>query len=105
MGVDTASTVRASNRGRQGSSRVQQANGSGSVQRLWVADLLSRTELLWVQLSQGTLSNEQGDRAEQGGFKARNQDRLAFATAQSMLFIHRLWYARIVQKKREIHHI
>ena len=40
-----------------------------------------------------------------GSFKARNQDQLAFATAQSMLFIHRLGYMRIVQKKQEIHHI
>ena len=40
-----------------------------------------------------------------GSFKARNQDRLAFATARSVLFIHRLWYTRIVQKKHRIHHI
>ena len=40
-----------------------------------------------------------------GGFKARNQDQLAFATARSVLFIHRLWYACIVQKKHRIHHI
>ena len=40
-----------------------------------------------------------------GGFKARNQDRLAFAIARSVLFIHRLWYARIVQTKHRIHHI
>ena len=40
-----------------------------------------------------------------GGFKARNQDRLAFATVRSKIFIHRIWYTRTVQKKREIHHI
>ena len=40
-----------------------------------------------------------------GGFKAKNQDQLAFATARSMLFIHRLWYTRTVQTKQGIHHI
>ena len=35
------------------------------MQRLWVADLLSRTGLSWVQLSQGTQWGEQEDRAGQ----------------------------------------
>ena len=52
-----------SNRGRQGSSRSQQSTGSGSVQRLLVADLLSRMGFSWVQLSRGTQCGEQGDRA------------------------------------------
>ena len=64
MGVDTVSTVstaRASNRGQQGSGGFQQAMSLGSVQQLWVANLLSRMGLLWVELSQGTQCGEQGD--------------------------------------------
>ena len=41
----------------------QQAVGLSSVQRLWVADLLSRMGLSWVQLSQGTQCGKQGDQA------------------------------------------
>ena len=62
-GADTVSTVVMSDRGWQGTSGVQQAMVSGSVQQLLVADLLSRTGLLGFKLSWGTLGFEQGDRA------------------------------------------
>ena len=66
---------------------------------------VSHMGLSWVQLSQGTQCGKQGGSSGMGSFKARNQDRLAFATAWSRIFIHRIWYTRIVQKRWEIHHI
>ena len=65
-GADTASTGVTSDRGRQGTGVVQQTGFSSSVQRLWVANLLSCTRLLGFELSQGMLDIRRGDRAGQG---------------------------------------
>ena len=101
MGVDTASTVGQATGGSRGS-----ASG-GFGQR--AATMGSRSSVTYGVIVGSTKSGHAMRRARESGrtgvFKARNQDRLSFTTARSVLFIHRLQYARIVQKKHRIHHI
>ena len=101
MGTDTASTVGQAT----GGGRDSASDGFG--QR--AATIGSRSSVMYWVIVGSTKSGHAMRRARgssgAGGFTARNQDRLAFATARSVLFIHRLWYARTVQKKYRIHHI
>ena len=95
MGADTVNTVGQAT----GGGRDSASNGFG--QR--AATMGSRSSVTYGVIMGSAKLGHAMQRARglsrTGGFKARNQDQLAFATARSMLFIHRIWYVRIVQKK------
>ena len=85
MGADTASTVGRATGGGRGSA----SDGFG--QR--AATMGSRSSVTYGVFVGSAKSGHAIRRARgssgTGGFKARNQDRLAFTTARSVLFIHR----------------
>ena len=87
----------------QGAAGVQQVMGLGSVQRLWVADLLSRTGLSWVQLSRGTQCGEQGDRA--GRAVSRQGTKIGWRLPQLDLCYLYIDYGTRVQYKRDTEYI